>query len=437
VVALSGGVDSVALLHLLRFTPALPPLTLVAAHVDHAMRAESRADADWVVGLCRAWGVTAEIRRLGHTPAAEAEARTARYAVLEEIRAVHGADRVLTAHHADDQAETVLFRALRGTGLRGLRGIPERRAPAVWRPLLPFDRAEIVAYARHVGLSWRDDPTNAGGFARNVLRHQVLPLVERTVASGARRALRGLARRARDDEAAWRSLEPEILRRVDARPEPEGYSVDREACLGLHPAVRARVIRGLVRRLGGALHDTGTRLAVEFTKAGASGGKLSLGGGIWFRRDLERLRVVRGETPRQERPASVPGPGEGKDRAILGGQAYDVVWDVRDVIPDVPRGGSGETTGDVQSFAVGLVAFPLTVRSWRPGDRMRLAYGSKKLKKLFLEARVPADDRSRIPVLVDAAGSVLWVPGVARSVEGVPGGDGTEIHIHITHAESD
>jgi len=193
-----------------------------------------------------------------------------------------------------------------------------------------------------------------------------------------------------------------------------------------------------VRRLGGGLHDTGTRLAVEFTKAGASGGKLSLGGGIWFRRDLERLRVVRGEVPLPERPASVPGPGEGKDRAMLGGQAYDVVWDVaRTVGGEVPRGGSGETTQGAQSFAAGLVAFPLTVRSWRPGDRMRLAYGSKKLKKLFLEARVPTDDRSRIPVLVDAAGSVLWVPGVARSVEGVPGGDGIEIHIHITHAESD
>jgi tRNA(Ile)-lysidine synthase len=100
------------------------------------------------------------------------------------------------------------------------------------------------------------------------------------------------------------------------------------------------------------------------------------------------------------------------------------------------RAAGGSRAG-AESFAADLVAFPLTVRSWRPGDRIRLAYGSKKLKKLFLEARVPAGDRLRLPVLVDDAGSVLWVPGVARSVDGVPSGDGIQIHIHITHAESD
>jgi len=434
VVAVSGGVDSVALLHLLRFTPGLPDVTLVAAHVDHAMRPGSRGDAAWVSGLCRAWGVTAEIRRLDPAPLTEAEARTARYAVLEEVRAKHGAHQVLTAHHADDQAETVLFRALRGTGLRGLRGIPERRAPAVWRPLLPFDRDDIVGYAARVGLSWREDPTNAGGFARNVIRHEVLPLVERTVAAGARRALRGLARRARDDEAAWRSLEGEILARVDAREEAEGYSLDRRALLALHPAVRARVIRGLVRRLGGTLHDTGTRLAVEFTRAGSSGGKLSLGAGIWLRRDLERLGVVRGEAPVVDRPVVVAEPGQGRLRAVLGGRTYDVAWSTG--TGDATT-GSREPSPEGQSFAVARVAFPLTVRSWRPGDRMRLAYGSKKLKKLFLEARVAAGERARVPVLVDAAGSVLWVPGVARSVEQAPAGDAVHIHLHITHAESD
>ena len=427
VVALSGGVDSVVLLHLLRFTPHLPALTLVAAHVDHGMRPDSEGDASWVAGLCHAWNVPAEVRRLDHPPATEAEARTARYAALEEVRVAHQAQRVLTAHHADDQAETVLFRVLRGSGLRGLQGIPERRGPALWRPLLPFTRDEIVAYARSVGLSWREDPSNVGGYARNVLRHQVLPLVEATVAPGARRALRGLARRARDDEAAWRSLEPGILTQVGVRDEPDGYSLDRSALLTLHRAVRARVIRGLVRRLGGGLDDAGTRLAVEFTSSGTSGGKLSLGGGIWLGRELERLVVLRGEVPPQDSPATVPGPGKGEDRALLGGRAYNVDWDVA---------WSGSPLAGGEWFDTSGVAFPLTVRGWQPGDRIRLAYGSKKLKKVFLEARIPAGDRPRTPVLVDASGAVLWVPGVARSVQGTSG-DGPRIHIRVTHADSD
>lgn len=434
VVALSGGVDSVTLLHLLRFTPGLPPLTLVAGHVDHGMRPDSHRDADWIAGLCRAWGVVAHVCRLPDAPCSEATARAARYAALEEIRREHAGRWLLTGHHGDDQAETVLFRALRGTGFGGLRGIRERRSPAVWRPLLPFTREEIMTYALHAGLSWREDPTNAGGFARNVLRHQVLPLVEASVAPGARRALRGLARRARDDAAAWKSLEPEILTRVDARHEKDGYSMDREACLALHPAVRAKVIRTLVRRVGGTLHDAGTRLAVEFSSSGDSGQGLALGGGVSFRRDMERLLVVRAEAASPDRQVTVPGPGSGRGRAVLGGRAYDVAWDTGGQQVRSVRDASlsaGET------FAAGVVAFPLTVRSWRPGDRLRLTYGSKKLKKLFLEARIPAGDRARTPVLVDAAGSVLWVPGVARSIDGVPGGDEIHIHIRITNAESD
>lgn len=437
VVGLSGGVDSVVLLHLLRFTPGLPSLTLVAAHVDHAMRPDSGGDARWVAGLCVAWDVPADVRRLAHAPTTEAEARAARYAVLEEVRAAHQAQRVLTAHHADDQAETVLFRVLRGSGLRGLQGIPERRGPALWRPLLPFTRDEIVTYAETMGLSWREDPSNAGGYARNVLRHQVLPLVEATVAPGARRALRGLARRARDDEAAWRSLEPGILAGLDAREEPDGYSLDRDRLLALHGAVRARVVRGLARRLGAGLDDAGTRLAVEFTSSGASGGMLSLGAGIRLGREFGRLVVVRSDTLPPDRPVTVPGPGNGKDRAVLGGRVYDVVWDVAwDVAGDVASAASADPLDRGESFDVEGIAFPLTVRNWRPGDRIRMAYGSKKLKKMFLEERIPVGDRPRIAVLVDASGAVLWVPGVARSVRGTPG-DGTRIHIRVTHAESD
>jgi tRNA(Ile)-lysidine synthetase-like protein len=428
-VALSGGIDSVALLHLLRFAPDLPAVTLSAAHVDHGMRADSAADAHWVAGLCRAWAVPLEVHRLATAPADEAGARAARYAALHSMKTRGGADRLLTAHQADDQAETVLFGALRGTGMRGLRGIAERRAPGVWRPLLPFTRDDILAYALAVGLTWREDPTNEGGYPRNVLRHQVLPLVERAVAPGARRALRGLARRARDDEAAWRSLEPELLARVDAQPDGGGYSVDRDALLGLHPAVRGRLLRALVARLDRGLSDTGTRLAVEFTSAGSSGGSLPLRGGIQLHRDLDRLRVAPAEDLPPEQAVSVPEPGEGRARAVLGGCAYDVAWGGASV-------GSARPSGRVETFAAGRLAFPLTVRSWRPGDRIRLVYGSKKLKKLFLEARVPSPDRHRMPVLADAHGAVLWVPGVARAAEEA-GASGTPFHIRITHAEPD
>ena len=140
--AVSGGADSVVLLHLLRFAGDELGITVSAAHFDHAMRPGSAPDAEWVAGLCAAWGVPLVRRRADRALRSEAEAREARYAFLAGARGRVEADWIATAHHADDQAETVLFRALRGTGVAGLAGIaPVDAARRLVRPLLPFRRA--------------------------------------------------------------------------------------------------------------------------------------------------------------------------------------------------------------------------------------------------------------------------------------------------------
>src|SRR5690606_39531002 len=146
-----------------------------AAHFDHGMRPGSAADAEWVAGLCEAWRVPLERERAASPPRSQAEARAARDRLLQHAAARVGADRIATAHHADDQAETVQNRSIRGTGLRGLAGIPERRGRIV-RPLLPFRRAELEAYARAAGLRHRADPPNYPlSYARHPLRHEVRP----------------------------------------------------------------------------------------------------------------------------------------------------------------------------------------------------------------------------------------------------------------------
>ncbi|HWK89351.1 MAG TPA: tRNA lysidine(34) synthetase TilS, partial [Longimicrobium sp.] len=177
-VAVSGGCDSVALLHLLRFAAGDGGPRVTAVHFDHAMRPGSEGDARWVAGLCGAWGVPLVAARAEAAPRTEAEAREARYAFLLRAKAEAGATHLATAHHADDQAETVLFRVLRGTGIAGLAGIPAADERGVVRPLLPFWRAEIRRYARAHGLRWRTDPTNRLlDLARNRIRHDLLPLL--------------------------------------------------------------------------------------------------------------------------------------------------------------------------------------------------------------------------------------------------------------------
>jgi tRNA(Ile)-lysidine synthase len=407
--------DSCALLHLLRCGAARPcapggGYPLVAAHFDHRMRPGSDGDARWVRGLCAAWRVELISGAAQEPPATEEAAREARYAFLEEARRACGARAIVTAHHADDQAETVLFRMLRGTGLAGLRGIHPLRDGRVWRPLLEARRGEIRDYAAAVGLSWREDPTNARtDFARNALRHRIIPEAERHVAPAAVPALARLAAAAAHDEEGWESLLPGLLSSLDVVREGENTSLEIAGLARLHPAVRARVIRALARELGVVPGGAATAGAVAFVEGAASGRSVDLGAGLTLRRDLGRAVFARGpahDPTADALPLIIPGPEPGAGEAVLGGRSVRVVWG-RVPPTDAP---------DVATFGAASLRFPLVVRGWAPGDRIRTSAGSRKLKKLFLEARIPEPLRHRVPVVSDASGAVLWAVGVARAV---------------------
>ncbi len=410
-VAVSGGRDSVVLLHLLRFMVGVPPDRLVVGHFDHAMRSDSRRDAEWTAGLARAWQVPVHRGAAETPPTSEAEARLQRYDFLYALRERTGARWILTAHHADDQAETVLYRAVRGGGPRGLAGIRERRAPGVARPLLPFSGSQIVEYARGARLTWREDPSNRDlGPARNRLRHGVLPAIEAHVAPGARAALARLGGLMAGVDETLSALAEAALAAI-ARPAPYGeVALDRAGLLSLPEGARAEVLRAAARSVGPGLDAAGTRFAVEVTSHGASGRTVDLGGGTRIGREFELVRLSGGGAPPPDRTLRIEEPGDGLGEVRLEGRSWTARWSA--ATPPVARWN--------ESFAQSGLAFPLTVRGWRPGDRMRLPYGSKKLKKLFLEARLHRSDRARHPLVVDGGGSIVWVPSVARGAAARP-----------------
>lgn len=444
VVAFSGGLDSCVLLHALRFGPfadGARRADLSVAHFDHAMRAGSASDADWAAGLCRAWRVPLVAERASVRLSSEAEARAARYAFLDRVRVGAGPGAVVvTAHHADDQAETVLFRVLRGTGPDGLRGIAARR-PGLARPLLGVWREQLEAYAAEAGLRWREDPTNEHlGYARNALRHQVLPLVERSIAPGARRALARLARISEGDAAAWSEVMPMLTRLLESdaeragagdtpslgRSHDESRRFERAALLALGRPLRGRLIRHLVSELGGALDEAGVRRVNDFVERADSGRAVDVGEGVTV--TLEPDRVV------FEAPSSIEGPGVGAPRVVIGGEREGrspavvghrpmwVVWSSEEGRPR-PSGDAAppiDAAAYEESFGLGGLALPLELRPRGPGDRIRLAGGSRKVKKLLLEHRIPVRGRDALPMLVDRTGEVLWIPGVARSTVAVP-----------------
>ncbi|HVQ74346.1 MAG TPA: tRNA lysidine(34) synthetase TilS, partial [Candidatus Binatia bacterium] len=187
-VAVSGGADSVALLHVLHDLAPRLGLTLHAGHVHHGLRVEADQDAELVAGHCRQLGIAVHLERVcidrartdGDEPWAgfEAEARRVRYRAFRRLAAVAGAGCVATAHTADDQAETVLMRLAQGAGPRGLAGIPPVRGPFI-RPLIEVSRAEIEADLRRRGMVWADDAMNRDPrFLRTRIRHEILPLLE-------------------------------------------------------------------------------------------------------------------------------------------------------------------------------------------------------------------------------------------------------------------
>lgn len=423
-VALSGGADSVALLHLIRFgRGGLAAGQLLAAHFDHRMRPESASDADWVRGLCAAWEVPLHEGAAQAVPAGETAAREKRWAFLFQAARATGADVIVTAHHADDQAETVLHRMMRGTGTAGLAGIaPERtvrvggRRVRIIRPLLGIRRDTLRAYCSRHGLRWREDPTNLLAMTpRNLIRLQLLPALE-AAAPGATEQLVQIAGLARTAEHAWHAALADVRAHVVTERARGRIVLARQALLDYDAQIRRRVLRHELRRFGTVPGRAATDAADAFIRSAASGKEMTLAGGLRLARDRDRIVIRRGRTLAPDRPLQIAAPVAGSGVARIGGRRIRARWG-----PD--REPDGADTIHVDPTTI---TFPLLLRRWRPGDRIRLHYGSKKLKKLFLEAGLGRFERLRTPVLVDAAGRVLWVPGIARAqgigpVEGGPG----------------
>ncbi|MEX0856184.1 MAG: tRNA lysidine(34) synthetase TilS [Gemmatimonadota bacterium] len=425
-VACSGGADSLVLLHLLRFTCRDLGLSVEAAHFDHRMRADGDADAAWLRGLCRAWGIPLHVGVAESVPRDEATARRLRYDFLEGLVHAGAVERVATAHQADDQVETVLFRILRGTGITGLQGIPEQRAPGILRPLLPFRRGELEKYAERHHLRPLVDPTNASDrFARNRVRLLLLPLLDE-IHPGARAGLLRVAENAAESSRALHSLLADRWKELGGERRGDAFVFSRTRFLAQQEPVQGELLRFAAKSVEIVLSRAGTGAALEFMRKGSSGGSLALSGGATISRDFDEISIrpapgVVAATPSEPRDTSsgtvlsISSAASGRGEFIVGSARYAASWGDDPGLCD-----AGEST----SFVAEELRFPLALRGWRPGDRTRTGGGGKKLAKLLGELRIPRGDRGRLPVLVDAAEDVLWIPGLHRvpALGSVPGG---------------
>ncbi|HWC73316.1 MAG TPA: tRNA lysidine(34) synthetase TilS, partial [Gemmatimonadales bacterium] len=305
IVAVSGGPDSVALLDLLNAAASDWRLNLVVAHVDHGIQRNSREVAKGLRTVVERYGLPFELVELNLGPdTSETKARRARYAWLRELQRRRGAKYLVTAHHQDDQIETVLLRVLRGSAPAGLAGIARKGRGGLVRPLLPFTRQELVAYATARGLYAHDDPANRDPrHLRSWLRTTLLPLLADRLGPTARADLLTLGRHAASDRIAWdRALEliPDLALVVEG----QSFAVARASVVRYDNALSVALLRAAARRAGLVLGPTRARRLLALAR-GPSGRRLPLGDGWSAEVAFDRLSVGRSSSDNDEALQSV------------------------------------------------------------------------------------------------------------------------------------
>jgi tRNA(Ile)-lysidine synthase len=417
-VAVSGGPDSVALLDLLAGLPSSERPRLIVAHVDHGIAADSATVAAAVARLAAGYGLPFESGELAlGAGASETAARRARYAWLEATRTRVGANCIVTAHHRDDQAETVLLRALRGSAPAGLAGIPARSRRGVVRPLLPFTRAELEAHGQARGLETHADPANADPrHLRSWVRQAVLPLLVNRLGLRVRDDLVRVARRAGQDRRAWDAL-LDRLPDLELHSDSGAFDVARAALAGYDPALARALLRAAARRAGLVLGPPRARRLLELTGR-PSGRVLALGAGWEGEVAFDRLRVHR--VLPKDAPAVVP-VAAGHGQAEFGDFALS--WSPGTAPRRIARA----------AWRTWLPADGWAVRSPRTGDVIEPlgGVGRRPLRRVLMEARVPRSARAHYPVVVRGE-TILWVPGICRSAADVPAPGTRAVRVDVT-----
>lgn len=405
-VAVSGGPDSLALLHLLADCRASHRLHLVVGHVDHGIHPDSAAVARAVAGVAAGLGLPCHVGELGLGPGtSEGVAREARYRWLFRMLDQLGSGVVLTAHHRDDQVETILMRFLAGSGPAGLAAMEARRARLV-RPLLPFSREEILAYVRRLGIAAWEDPANVSPVhLRSWLRREIVPRLRARLPDLEARVL-AVGRQAGVDRRAWERLLD--VPPLECHTGTDGVSVASGSLRAYDSPLAQALVAAVGRRAGVALGDRRSLRVLALARANRSGSRLELGRGWVAEVNFGRLVIRRASVPREWQTRLVPG-------TVSGGR-----WRITvrtETAPDrLPR--SGWTTW--------LPANGYMARNWRPGDRIRPigGAGGRLVVRCMQDNRVERRDRPEWPVIL-FEGRVVWVPGVCRSEDRIPA-PGTE-----------
>ncbi|MEI8072745.1 MAG: tRNA lysidine(34) synthetase TilS [Candidatus Saccharibacteria bacterium] len=409
-VAVSGGVDSVSLMHLLSQLKDFYGWNISIVHFDHKARPDSNLDAELVAQLAENYDFKYYLGKNYQKGRSEADLRKARYDFMLGLLDDINYDYLMTAHHADDRIETAIFNTIRGSDRHGVTSLAPVRGKII-RPMLPFSKAEIITYAELQDLPYRNDSTNSDiNFSRNFVRNILVPQGSMLYRNFHHNFITRLNELSELNLKIDHKLD-DILSEISHESGPEAVELDKVIFRGFSEAVATNILVYIMRKLKpGLAASRSTILRSErFLKTAQSGSSMHLKGGLHLEVGYDTLKVtcqpyIEGSNDdMMTHPLRINRPFENK------------VFDIRQVGAESSHG------------AVGLKPQKLYVRYRQPGDRIRPVgmRGTKKLQDIFVDKKISKDKRDFWPVVVNQENDILWLPGLAVNRDFVSDGEET------------
>ncbi len=403
IVGVSGGIDSVVLLHLLNAIKSSMGLSIIIAHMNYGMRPKSDDDESFTKNLAESMAIPFESTHytpLGTTGNFQNKARKARYHFFCELAEKHHADKICVAHHADDHAETVLIRLLRGSDFEGYAGMKKQTTMyghTLIRPMLHISKEAIIAYAKEKKYAYRIDVSNEGDdYLRNRIRHHILPFFKKENPS----FLHQTHQFSELMHEAYTFIQTQ--RDMFLKSHVEDKRFNRKQFNKLSDIVKRSVLQKMVRDLSDNTYDLShvkTNQAIDMIEKDTPHLHFQIEDDIYMHKSYDDIWFDHTiDEPadylfKMEKPGTcdLPGPHSlilSENQVEERGKTYKLWYNDFDSV------------------------FPVTIRNRRDGDRIRYPFGTKKVKDVFIDKKIPMKERNRLPVVLDKTGTILFIPGI-------------------------
>ncbi len=428
-IGVSGGPDSVALFHVLLTLAPRFPLRLGVAHLNHCLRQnDSDKDAEFVASLADRFDISCYIHKanvrkyqIENKLSLEEAARRVRHTFLNKVAEKNRFNKIALGHHFDDNAELVLMNLFRGSGPLGLSGIPPVRDGKIIRPLLQLNRSEIIDFLDNNGLKYISDTSNRDTrFLRNRIRHDLIPLLKTSYNPKISQSLNRLASITRSEEEWIEDVIHPLFEKAAFSIQDGQIALSVSILNGIHVAAQRRVIRKAISKIKGDLRRirlTHIDSAINLLKYGPDYGNIDLpdrigiqrkGDVLLFSREKNTLRNMDVKSDRTEMFAFeyIIAKPESIFIKEISAHIKFTEMGIKD-LPDLCR--TAQNTG---FFDRDALSFPLVLRNFRHGDRFTPLgmTGTQKIKKFFIDKKVPRKERTRCPLLL-CRGKIIWVAG--------------------------